>query len=144
LDQDSPAGDWIARSEFDLTGMIDITNSMQLIVETGDLGNGHLVEAGIDAFEVTDGQGPSSNVDIDQSISLNAYPNPFTDQVTLEFEARDNVQLILTNIVGQEVLKMDVSNKSSITVRNELPTGVYFATIGNETKVSAPLKIIAN
>jgi len=144
LGEDSPSGDWIARSEFNLSGLIDITNSMRLIVETGDLGNGHLVEAGIDAFEVTQDEGPSSNVDIDQSIALNAYPNPFTDQVTLEFEAKDNVQLILTNIVGQEVLRMDVSNKSSVTFRNELATGVYFATIGNDTQVSAPLKLIAN
>ena len=144
LDANSPASEWITRSEFNLTGMIEITSTMQLIVETGDLGNGHLVEAGIDAFEVTDGQGPSSSVEIDPSISLNAFPNPFTDQVTLEFKALDNVNLILTNIVGQEVLRMDVSNKSSVTFRNELPTGIYFATIGNETKVSAPLKLIAN
>ncbi len=144
LDSDSPIlGEW-TKSSFVLTGLIDITNTMTLIVETGDLGNGHLVEAAIDAFEVTAGQGPSSTVEIDENISLRAYPNPFVDQVTFEFGAQEVANLIITNIVGKEVLRMDVSNMTTITFENELAAGVYFATIGNDVKVSTALKLICN
>lgn len=46
---------WNPVSEFDLTGLITLTENMQLIFETSDLaGSGHLVEAAVDAFRVVD------------------------------------------------------------------------------------------
>lgn len=46
---------WNPPSEFNLAGMIDLTDNMQVIFETSDLaGSGHLVEAAVDAFQVTE------------------------------------------------------------------------------------------
>jgi len=46
---------WNPVSEFDLTGLIALTNNMQVIFETSDLASsGHLVEAAVDAFRVED------------------------------------------------------------------------------------------
>ncbi len=49
------AGAWRTASEFDLANLIALTDNMQVIFETSDLpNNGHLVEAAVDAFTVTD------------------------------------------------------------------------------------------
>jgi choice-of-anchor B domain-containing protein len=46
---------WNPASEFDLAGLITLTDNMQVIFETSDLaGSGHLVEAAVDAFRVED------------------------------------------------------------------------------------------
>ncbi len=48
-------GAWRPVAEYNLSGLITITNNMRVIFETSDLpGSGHLVEAAVDAFLVED------------------------------------------------------------------------------------------
>ena len=64
---------WNPVSEFDLAGLITLTGQMQVIFETSDLaGSGHLVEAAVDVFRVTD----SSPYPVFQSTATEGC-NPF-------------------------------------------------------------------
>ncbi|MBI5915513.1 MAG: choice-of-anchor B family protein [Bacteroidetes bacterium] len=45
---------WRPESEYDLASLLPLTSTMQVIFETADLAPGHLVEAAVDRFSVTD------------------------------------------------------------------------------------------
>jgi hypothetical protein len=66
--------------------------------------------------------------------TLTIYPNPFSDQTTIEFELRENglVHLDLLNTLGQTVLTLDKptgEGKQRINIDKELPAGLYFAKL---------------
>ena len=85
----------------------------------------------------------------DNSISnTNAYPNPFTQNTILEFEAAESgdLQLQITDLNGRTVLHKDVfaiSGKNNIlwdatdANGNALPSGLYIATIKTQTGTQA-------
>ncbi len=141
LDSSTSSSEWRARSSFALNGLIDVTSDMRLIVETGDLGSGHLVEAAIDAFEVTDGIVGTKEV-LSSSIEISASPNPFSNNVNIQFSDLKNAELVITNIVGQELLRKDVSNMTNYEWNSNIAPGVYFARITNGEKMSKALKVI--
>jgi hypothetical protein len=71
--------------------------------------------------------------------SLNIYPNPASDQITIEFELTEanNTSIKLTNILGQTVWEMENvfivgNNKLEIDV-GELPKGLYFVQLVNSS-----------
>ena len=65
-----------------LSDFLTLTSEMNFILEASDIGTGHLVEAGIDQFEIVDSFGVSINDPIDNSILV--YPNPTKDIVNIQ------------------------------------------------------------
>lgn len=65
--------------------------------------------------------------------AVKAYPNPFTNQITLvnSFVVK---QLVITNLIGQRLYEKGYKNQSSIQIEtNELLSGVYLLKlIGND------------
>ncbi len=71
-------GQWRPEASFPLTGLLDITPTMQVIFETSDLASsGHLVEAAVDVFHVEDAAPYPAF-----SASVTAGCNPLTVQFT--------------------------------------------------------------
>lgn len=118
---------------FLLADLIELTDSMQLIVETFDLGNPHLVEAGFDAFSVVDLIATNSIDLFDQNIELSIFPNPSRNQFNVQFEIPDTfepLQLSLFNQYGQQLSSRLINQKEGLlTLGGDLPVGIYWVQL---------------
>lgn len=135
---------WTAR-DYRLKDFIVPSNTMRFIVETEDLqGSGHIVEAGIDAFEIYEGQ-PNNTNNIDNLVAnMKAYPNPFAENITIDYELESNNAILeIFNIVGQQMeTKVLNDKKGLVQIGNNLNPGVYFVRIVQDGKVSTTQRII--
>ena len=135
---------WTAR-DYRIKDFIVPSNTMRFIVETEDLPNsGHVLEAGIDAFEVYENQ-PNGTVQTDNFIpKLEAYPNPFGENITIKYELKSsNALLEVFNMVGQKVETRIINNANgTIQIGNNLDAGIYFVRIIQEGNVSKTQQII--
>lgn len=120
------------------------TDNMTVAFRASDNDPGHLVEAGVDIFEVTGTTVGTSN--IDRSIRLAASPNPARGAfaVAYDFEGRAaDARLILTDITGREVLAKNLpANAGSEQIAAGLQPGIYFVRLENDGKRSLPLKVV--
>ena len=68
--------------------------------------------------------------DVRLESSLRVYPNPFSDEVMIEFENPDHktFELFISNINGKVVRRRtDLNGTQVIVERQDLPAGMYFA-----------------
>jgi hypothetical protein len=61
-----------------------------------------------------------------QRSAFKVYPNPAKDYITIE----DTGLLTITNVLGQTVLSKEIKGRAKV----ELPKGLYFVTMGSETR----------
>ncbi len=78
---------------------------------------------------------------------LNAYPNPANSRLTVAYNSMVDVEVVMTNILGQEVkrIKGDTTTKGiqhSVIDLTSVAKGVYFITIDSGKTVSNVLKVI--
>ena len=63
-------------------------------------------------------------------VSLSAYPNPFNLSVRITLSGRDaNVPVDIFDIRGERVVSLSLLDGEAIWAPDNLPAGVYFATI---------------
>jgi hypothetical protein len=90
-------------------------------------------------------QNTLSNDDNLMQTELKAYPNPFTNQLTIE--ANESIfKIEIYNLLGQKVKSFEINNPSEITIDielSELAKGNYLAKIYTELNVES-IKIIKN
>ena len=129
---------WTAR-DYRIKDYIVPSSTMRFIVETADLqGSGHIVEAGIDGFEVYENQ-PNGTVQSDDFMpQFKVYPNPFSDNITIEYELKQSDAILeIFNMVGQKVETRTLNNANGfIQVGDNLEAGVYFVRIIQEGQAS--------
>jgi subtilisin family serine protease len=75
------------------------------------------------------------------------YPNPAKESLTVVINTSESADIILTNVLGQEVKRIHNENpmhgKQLVkTDLSSLSKGVYFVSLGNNTKRSAVVKLI--
>jgi hypothetical protein len=77
--------------------------------------------------------------------AFTAFPNPFTDHVTLDFGSfpLNHAQLILTDLSGREVYRQPVTSSQVLIVRNGLASGVYFYRFSDENGLVTGGKLVA-
>jgi len=83
---------------------------------------------------------------IDQRLQLNASPNPFSDQVNIQYdlpEGFDNAQLIIYDVLGQQVMTQALGNlNGNIIIDDFLMRGIYLVRIEADGVASQSLKLI--
>jgi choice-of-anchor B domain-containing protein len=134
---------WTMR-DYQLSDYIVPSAMMRFFIKTSDIqGSGHIVEAGIDDFEVYEGQ-PVSTSPIESMISIKTYPNPFMESMQVEYKlTTSSATLQVYNLVGQLMESHLINNKNgSISIGNNLESGVYVIRILEEGKVSLTRKIV--
>lgn len=78
------------------------------------------------------------------SMELNAYPNPANDHITIKLNKEHTATVQLNNLLGEEVGSYALQNSSMLTIpTGQLPAGVYFITV-KDKQVCFTRKIVIN
>ncbi len=127
----------------------DLTDNMTIRFETSDDANsGHLVEAGLDRFLVTGELVPVDVQEIDPNLSVKVYPNPFDQEMVLEYNFEGDYKSAtanIYNILGQKMESITLNNLAgSVSIGAQLNAGVYFIQIETDHSVAKTIKVIKN
>lgn len=81
---------------------------------------------------------PTSVVEINQEKNIELYPNPSNDKLNIILVGIDgNVNFIIYNLVGQQILNQTVSFKEMMTLNiSSFPEGTYILNIQSENSSS--------
>ncbi len=135
--------------EINLADFITITDNMRIIYEASDQvndNNGHLVEAAIDAFEITEGS-PVAVFELDQTtVDMVAMPNPFSDNLSVRYSFEElpaDATLRVFNLLGQTVASYPLEAASATIEVNQIrDKGVYFLQIEADGILTNAMKVI--
>ncbi|MCB9335554.1 MAG: choice-of-anchor B family protein [Flavobacteriales bacterium] len=131
---------WVNKS-YKLSDYITLTNNMRLIVETGDLGQGHLVEAGFDKFEIVE-MGSVGVNEIALGESVNIYPNPFNEEFNVKVnEVLENIKIEVMDVTGK-VIETLSTNKSNTLVKCNYDKGIYFVNVYSNGNLVKSQKLV--
>ena len=143
---ENSTGGWLPESSYILSQHIELTDDMHITFQTGDGQNsGHIVEAAIDVFKVVETATVSNNNIVDASIQLNAFPNPFSEEVSVSYKIEDfqNAKLNIFNALGQQINQLELTqNEGTISLENNLEVGIYIVQIETPTSVSPITKLV--
>ncbi len=123
---------WVQK-QFDLTGVIPTTATMQIKVRAVDAAPGHLVEGGFDHFRVEELDGVNVRETLAAS-GMDLFPNPSAALTTITSAKGFNAVRII-NTLGAVVLQ---SSHSQLVYRQEislekLSKGIYVVEISNQS-----------
>ncbi|NSW46144.1 MAG: immune inhibitor A [Bacteroidales bacterium] len=81
-----------------------------------------------------------SNVNINElNDTFNIYPNPAKDNVTIQYRVKNDAELVVTSILGQEIKKIKLdATKTSFFLSIEGLKGLYLFTIKSKDEMLKP------
>lgn len=137
------ASSWVSKS-FRIMNYVSLSNNMRITVRTADALPGHLVEAGFDKFVIADSAAVSSVPSISYAGGMQIYPNPFNNTTQVEYSlVGDNGQMIITDVAGREVKRVQLINKEgTVNVGEGISEGVYLIYITTGNLRSEPVKLV--
>jgi len=145
-----PGSNWRSFQDIHLADFLPLTEEMRIQSRTADLAtSGHIVEAGVDVFRVSDGvEVTSTNPGEPELLTFQAAPNPFRQQLWVRYNApglnEDGLHLRLISSLGQVVKIVplaDVQGNVPLAVA-ELPTGWYVLGLYQRERPLSQVKII--
>ncbi|MCB9191065.1 MAG: choice-of-anchor B family protein [Flavobacteriales bacterium] len=108
---------------FTVSDFVSITDQMQLIVEVADADPGHLVEGGLDNFQVQEGLGME---DADMVGRISVYPNPSSDVFNVMIPVgSENVMMRLYSVTGSLVMEENNLTSGQKSFQTPAQPGVY-------------------
>ncbi len=135
---------WVPKSH-KISDYIAATSTMRVIVRTNDAPGGHILEAGFDKFQIT--EGPTAIAEYSNMAVVSVYPNPFTDETSIAYELKGKLaadaSVIITDVTGKMIAKYNiVQSTGSVTMNADVNAGIYFVRVFNGSEITAPVKII--
>lgn len=128
---------------------ISLSDSMTVVVEAADAqsGDGHLVEAGFDMFQIYDSIILSTSEIGAMELEFAAVPNPFSGSLeityNLDSEAADAAVIEMRDVAGRIVFWKSLNaTAGTITIDAKLAKGVYFVQLVNGGEVLKSLKVV--
>lgn len=107
---------------------------------------------GIYSVQVTDATGCPAEasiylpvmvgIDEPMALHLNMYPNPVTDQFTIDLPGVSVYDFRLTDVSGKVVQSFTFSGNKAVLPRNNLPPGIYLVHVRKEQGQSTVKKIV--
>jgi choice-of-anchor B domain-containing protein len=137
---------WRERSLIPIEGLIELNDNMRVIFHTSDFAETpHVVEAAVDAFLVE--QSTPRREPASPATHLRVFPNPFDQQVWVEYELRDGAgagaMLQIFNLLGQEVERIPLNDRAgTISAGHKLAPGAYALRIVVGKQGGPALRII--
>ncbi|MCB0401566.1 MAG: choice-of-anchor B family protein [Flavobacteriales bacterium] len=133
-----------ANKSVQLTSVITLTSTMQLVVRAMDNPMGHLVEAGFDKFFVVD----SVTTDVAEETGnrldeVAIYPNPFNQVLNIRLgSAMEQVHVEVYEITGKLIDAKAFKNTGNIQWQNNYQPGIYFIKVTGNGSVLKTQKIV--
>lgn len=131
-----------------VSSVITPTANMRVIVRSADAGSQHIVEAGFDKFQIMDSTAFVGIAETKEGqIYLSAFPNPFNNEVKLEYKAKNNIEdgtlLVITDVLGRTVKQLNISGlRGTITLGADLLPGVYNVVLNHKNQSQQGIKIV--
>ena len=128
---------WSAKQSYDIVNYLPITRDMRVYFQIND-SSGTIVESLVDAFEITD----TSSINVikipDNWATIQAFPNPFTQSITVDYTFEKTLSkqpiLIVCNALGQIMEQRKLTQQSDqLYLGSEWPAGLYFVRIGQQS-----------
>lgn len=136
--------EWVTQG-FRIADYITPGNTMRVIFETEDYSPGHLVEAGLDRFYISEGNQLTVNNIEKNEFNIQVYPNPNTGILYLEINETQNLnglQCKIYDVTGKEIYTSNITNQKSALYINNLQTGMYFLSITNTNGITINHKFL--
>ena len=85
--------------------------------------------------------------ELDKNLHFKIYPNPFTNQITIQLDEKNSGQanISLVNLIGKKVYQTEsklVQNKVEIQLDENLPKGIYFISVELDGRKSGVMKLM--
>ena len=110
-------------SEIRILDHMALDTDMRLIVVASDLSPGHLVEAGLDLFQIVE-LGPIGISENSPGNGIRLYPNPNNGTFSIGSDAQFR-QVSIHDATGRTIHSITASDRTSIDVSLELSPGIY-------------------
>jgi serine protease len=128
-----------------LLGSVDPVIALSGITVTGGRLNLFKAVKSMQNYCIATGINETATFDTQFEI-VNVYPNPATQNITIVINAFESSDIVLNNVLGQEVKRIQHLNSSSgrqmvILNVSDLGKGIYFMNLQNQTKKSEGIKI---
>jgi len=134
-------GAWRPTFSADILDFIELTSTMQFsVIASDDIKDGHIVEAALDKFLVD--EAPLSTQNLLENDIISVAPNPFSNSTLLNFESETSGTINVSNVLGQLVQSLEISNAKQVQIGEEYPSGTYFITLESEGDRYQAAKII--
>jgi hypothetical protein len=136
-------GDWSKTGPFSLSDFITLNNDVAITFEATDqVNNGHLVEAGLDAFSVELGESVSVEDQLDFEKEWVLYPNPVEDRILINNEAfSGKVTFSIFNAEGKLISTIQKVG-SDFSLTPPVQSGIYFLNIKAENGAEENLNFV--
>lgn len=117
-------------SSIRVSDFLDVTNAMQIRVETSDFEpNDNVVDAGFDHFSVTNFN--TTSIDNALATKLKVYPNPFSSIINVS-NAPIGSQYRIIDLRGKVVLEEMITTENYVIETDFLNSGMYVLCIEND------------
>ncbi|NJL75831.1 MAG: T9SS type A sorting domain-containing protein [Saprospiraceae bacterium] len=123
---------------------LPLTQSMRIIFETADQLPGHLVEAAVDAFLVTDDLSSSNEAVTKEELVMTVSPNPFTDNFTITLPSaliNDQRNFKIFDIFGRQLYTLTTNDPQFEVNLSHLPNGLYLVQVYEQQQLKTTQKL---
>lgn len=132
---------WSELVEIPLTGLVDTQEDLRLAFITSDLEtSGHLLEAAIDVFKIVEGT-PSQTNDQADLDAFKVYPNPFSNEITIESKESTLKSISVFDNLGQLVYHTKPSHNQFV-INQIRHKGLYLVLIEDQNNRRIIKKIV--
>ncbi|HRG88351.1 MAG TPA: carboxypeptidase regulatory-like domain-containing protein, partial [Chitinophagales bacterium] len=142
LNADSVQGQWRYKN-IRVSDYMFTSANMRISFRAEDTEEGHLVEAGLDLFQIVDSAATSTGTMLYSNVQFKAYPNPFENSISFTTNTPGNNHVLLTNMLGEIVETVYLNGQyTTYTLTNKLPAGIYMARLYNNNQPVNTIRLI--
>jgi choice-of-anchor B domain-containing protein len=120
---------------------------LQFEIEANDFEPGHLVEAGLDRFQVVDSLvlGLSKNLDFGQS-HFNVFPNPSSKDASIYYDLEEtvkgNLEFKICDLSGRMMQTQAIQAKSGVIAMKSVSPGIYLLQLCEGSRILQTQRIV--
>lgn len=138
---------WVHKS-FKISTFLTPTATMKMIMRAVDRAPGHVVEAALDKFYISEGPSAIGITETENTSGMiSAYPNPFSLETTIAYDIKDQLstdaRIVVRDVTGRSIAVFPIDKANgTVTLNTAVQSGIYFVNIENGKTKMAPLKIV--